>query len=108
MKYIDINKDLIPYRFEMTLGEKTYIFEIGYNTLEDYFTIDLLKEDEPIVLGEKIVYGKPLFLSAQHKDIPNINIMPYDLSENTNRITFENMNKDVFLFIVGDEDEILD
>lgn len=102
MKYIDINKDMIPYRFDITLADETYTFEVNYNSLKDYFTIDLYKNDEVIVLGEKLVYGKPLFLSSQHKDIPKVDILPLDLTNKTERITFENLNKEVFLFLVGD------
>lgn len=108
MKYIEIDKDMIPYRFDITLEGETYTFEVNYNALKDFFTIDLLKNDEIIVLGEKLVYGKPLFMTARHKDIPKPIIIPYDVSENTERITFENMNKDVFLFLIGDENEALD
>lgn len=102
MNYIDINKDLIPYKFDITLVGETYTFDVKYNTLKDYFTVDLYKNDEVIVLGEKLVYGKPLFLNSQHKDIPKVGILPLDLTNKTERITFENLNKEVFLFLVGD------
>lgn len=102
MKYIDIDKDLIPYQFDITLEGETYTFIVNYNNLKDFFSVDLLKNDEIIVLGEKLVYAKPLFLSAMYKDIPKVTILPYDISENTERITFENFNKDVFLYLVGD------
>lgn len=100
--YIEIKKELIPYSFDITLLGETYTFEINYNSLNDFFVINLLKNDEIIVLGEKLVYAKPLFLSSRHKDIPKIDILPYDLSENTERITFENLNESVFLYLVGD------
>lgn len=61
-----------------------------------------MKNNEVIVLGEKVVYGKPLFLTAIHKNIPKVDIIPFDLSQSTERITFENFNKDVFLYLVGD------
>ncbi|HSH51254.1 MAG TPA: hypothetical protein VK982_05990 [Bacteroidales bacterium] len=108
MNYIEIDKNMIPYRFDMTIKRETYTFQVNYNALKDFFTIDLYKNDEVIVLGEKLVYGKPLFMTARHKDIPKTIIIPYDMSENTDRITFENMNKDVFLFLIGDENETLD
>ncbi len=108
MEYIEIDKNMIPYRFDMTIKGETYTFQVNYNATHDFFTIDLYKNDEVIVLGEKLVYGKPLFMSAQHKDIPKTIIIPYDVSENTDRITFENMNEDVLLFMIGDNDEILD
>ena len=108
MEYIEIDKNMIPYRFDITLEGETYTFQVNYNATHDFFTMDLYKNDEVIVLGEKLVYGKPLFMSAQHKDIPKTIIIPYDVSENTDRITFENLNEDVLLFLVGDNDEILD
>lgn len=108
MEYIEIDKDMIPYRFDTTLEGETYTFQVNYNATHDFFTMDLYKNDEVIVLGEKLVYGKPLFMSAQHKDIPKIIIIPYDVSENTDKITFENLNEDVLLFLVGDENEALD
>lgn len=108
MEYIDIDKNMIPYRFDITLEDKTYTFEVNYNALHDFFTIDLLKNGEVIVLGEKLVYGKPLFTTSKYKDIPSVCIVPYDMSEQTDRITFENLNEQVFLYIVGDNDAILE
>lgn len=98
--YIDINKDLIPYKFDITLDGETYTFEVYYNELKDFFTFNLIKNDKVIALGEKLVYAKPMFLSSMYKDIPSINIIPYDLTEKVERITFENLNEQVFLFIV--------
>ena len=104
LEYINIDKSLIPYKFDISLENITYTFKIDYNSLHDFFTVDLYKEDEVLVLGEKLVYGKPLFLSAMYKDIPSLSIIPYDLSERTERITYENFSKEVFLFLVGDYD----
>ncbi len=109
MQYIEIDKDMVPYKFDMTLEGETYTFQVNYNVLKDFFTIDLLKNDEVIVLGEKLIYGKPLFLSSRYKDIPKVNIVPLDLTGRAERITFDNLNEEVFLFLIdGDKDEILD
>lgn len=102
MNYISIDKDLIPYKFEITLENTTYTFEVYYNAVNDFFTIDLSKNNEILVLGEKLIYAKPLFLTSRHKDIPKINIIPYDISETAKRITFDNLNESVFLYLVGD------
>lgn len=105
MKYINIEKEKIPYEFDIVLQGETFRFKVNYNSLKDFFTIDLYKNEEVIVLGEKLVYGKPLFLSCLHKDIPNINIIPYDLSQQTDRITFDNFNEQVFLYLVEDDED---
>lgn len=102
IEYIEIKKELIPYSFDITIEDITYTFDVNYNQLNDFFTLDLLKNSELITLGEKLVYGKPLFLSALYKEVPDISIIPYDLSENTKRITFDNLNESVFLYLVGD------
>lgn len=108
MKYIKIEKELIPYEFEVSLKGEMFKFEVNYNEDFDFFAIDLYKNDEIIILGEKLVYGRPLFLPCLHKDIPKAYILPYDISESVNRITFENLNEQVFLYLVeDDEDETL-
>lgn len=104
LDFIDIDKDLIPYKFEMNIDGNTYEFDIKYNSTGDFFTVDLYKDKKALVLGEKIIYAKPLFLTCLYKDIPFTSIIPYDLSGRTKEITFENFNKDVFLFLVGDDD----
>ena len=102
MNFIDINKDLIPYQFDMTLANETYTFGVFYNVENDFFTLDLFKNNIQVVAGEKLVYERPLFLTSQHKDIPKVDIIPYDLTSKTERITYENFNEQVFLFLVGD------
>lgn len=102
MKYINIEKHLIPYEFDITLEDETYTFRVHYNNEKDFFTLDLLKNERVIIVGEKIVYARPLFVTSQHKNIPRIGILPYDLTQRAERVTYENFNKQVFLFLVGD------
>lgn len=108
MEYIKIDKELIPYEFEIILKGETFKFEINYNNSHDFFTVDLYKNNEIIILGEKLVYGRPLFLPCLYKEVPKVYILPYDVSGNSDRITFENLNEEVFLYLVeDDEDEVL-
>ncbi len=104
MKYINIDKNLIPYRFEIVIKNETYEFVVNYNRLHDFFTIDLYKNDVAVVLGERLIYGKPLFVSCLYKDIPKAVLIPYDASEKADRITFENMNEQVFLYLIEDDE----
>lgn len=103
MKYIEIEKDLIPYEFDITIAGKTFTFVVNYNAEKDFFTVDLYRNEQPIVLGEKIVYGRQLFASHLYTDIPDIPIIPYDLSENEDRVTWDNLNETVFLWLVDDD-----
>lgn len=103
MEYIEIEKDLIPYEFDISIGGKTFTFVINYNAEFDYFTVDLYRNGELVVAGEKIVYGRPLFSSSQHLDVPTIPIFPYDLAENETRVTWDNLNETVFLWLVTED-----
>lgn len=104
MEYIDIDKDSIPYKFDIKLQGTTYTLGVLYNALMDFFTIDLYKDKAPLVLGEKLILNKPLFLTSQYRDTPGIDIIPFDLTGEAERITYDNFNKSVFLYLVGDTD----
>lgn len=53
MRYIEIEKDRIPYEFEMEFDGEIYQFEILYNSFGDYFTANLFHNHEPVIIGEK-------------------------------------------------------
>ncbi|MCY7484437.1 hypothetical protein MC059_08670 [Paenibacillus alvei] len=106
MDYIDIEKDLIPYRFDISLADEMYTFEVHYNAEHDYFTVDLERDGEVLVVGEKLVYGAPLFGDVWDNRFPGVHIVPYDESENSNAVTWDALNESVFLFLIkGDDNE---
>ena len=102
MEYIGIDKNSIPYKFDIRLGGVTYTLRVLYNSLRDFFTVDLYKDNTPIVLGEKLVLNKPLFISSKYRDTPAVDIIPFDLTGEAERITFSNFNESVYLYILGD------
>ena len=99
MWYIEIDRDAIPYRFEMKLGGITWGFEVRYNSEFDFFTMDLFRGDETILVGEKIVYGQPLF----EEEMKPVRIVPLDLSGNTDRVGWDELGETVFLYLEGGE-----
>lgn len=101
-EYIEIEKELIPYRFEIELGVELFEMEINYNLGHDFFTIDLYKDEEVLVLGEKITYGVPLFEEVFDSRFPGPTIIPIDESGIEQRVTYENLNDTVFLKLVND------
>ncbi|MEK4026290.1 phage baseplate plug family protein [Sporosarcina sp. FSL W7-1283] len=101
MNYIEIDKEAIPYSFEMQLDNVTWGFEVRYNAEHDFFTVDLLRLDDLIVAGEKLVYGKPLFENVQTK--PLTPIIPFDESGNAKRIGWEELEESVFLYMMDGE-----
>lgn len=108
MRLINIDKNRIPYEFEIVLSNGVYQFELYYNETGDFFTINLSKDHIRIVNGEKLVYGVPLFENLRHLDVPNDFIIPYDITKprlkHSEKITWENLNEDVFLYVIEDGD----
>lgn len=102
MEYIEIEKDLIPYRFDIAIDGNTYTFEVSYNAENDYFTVDLYRNDQLVIAGAKAVYGRPLFAAHMYLDVPQIPIIPLDVSGQTERVTWDNINDTVFLWLVSD------
>ena len=100
MRYIDIEKEKIPYRFEVVLAGETFQFEVFYNVVGDFFSINLYKNHELVALGEKIVYGVDLFDNLKHLPVPKVTIRPFDTTGKANKITYENLNEDVFLYVL--------
>lgn len=104
-EYIDIEKDNIPYRFDIELAEQWFTFEVHYNSEFDYFTVDLELDGEVLVYGEKMVYSVPLFFDVQDDRFPKVPIVPYDESENSTAVTWDTLGVSVFLYVIEEEDE---
>lgn len=97
---IDINKDLIPYSFDILLGDESFELAINYNESADLFTVMLSKDDVIMCNAEPIVYGVPLFIDIYEEEgYPAIDIIPLDESGHEDIVTYENFNKTVFLTI---------
>lgn len=103
-EYIDIDKNEIPYAFEMELAGEIFEFEVNYNQAHDFFTVDLFKDGGVLVIGEKLILNRPLFRNRIDIDLPKVQIIPKDRADSANRITYENLNETVFLY-VGETDE---
>lgn len=105
---IEINKDLIPYKFDILLGGEMFAIRVNYNKYLDMFTLDLYKNKELICAGEPIIYGKPLwedvYIAGKY---PIVTIVPIDESGETTAVTYDNLGRTVFLTIdnQGDANE---
>lgn len=100
--YIRIEKDLIPYRFDMEFNNGIFTFELNYNSFADFFTMDLYREDEPIIMGEKIVHGNALFssISESTDDVPDAYLIPLAVTgEAIEVITYDNFGEAIQIYI---------
>lgn len=103
-EYIEIDKDEIPYSFEIELAGEVFEIEVNYNQTHDFFTVDLFKDGGVLVIGEKLIINRPLFKNRVNIDLPKVQIIPKDRANSATRITYENLNETVFLY-VGDSGE---
>lgn len=105
-EYIDIDKNEIPYAFEMELAGEIFEFEVNYNQAHDFFTLDLFKNGGALVVGEKLILNRPLFRNRIDIQLPKVQIIPLDRANSATRITYENLNETVFLYVnEGEENE---
>ena len=105
MEYIEIEKDEIPYSFEIMLDDEMYTLEIKYNERQELFTVSLYdSEDNPLVYAEPIVYGQELFKDVRDLNFPIDRIIPLDPASYETEVTYENFGTTVLL-VVDDESE---
>ncbi|GGC97979.1 phage baseplate plug family protein [Enterococcus wangshanyuanii] len=98
--YIPIEKDSLPEKFEIPLGNVNYILGIDYNKTENIFTVDLFSYDnDPIVIGEALVLDERLWRDIVDDRIPSIDLVPMDESGKSSEITFQNFGVDIFLYM---------
>lgn len=104
---IIIEKDLIPYTFEIVLGNDNYGLSVDYNETGDLYTISLYKDDE-LIVTEPIIYNQPLFGDVYMVDrFPVVIIVPTDESGQETEVTSENFGVSVFLCIDDTAENII-
>ena len=97
---ITINKALIPYQFDILLGGELFTIGVNYNNTANLVTLALYKNNELVCAGEPLIYGMPLWGDFfQSGNYPALTIIPMDESGEHNAITYDNLNKTVFLTI---------
>ena len=101
MRIIEIEKDLVPYEFQIELKSTLYTFSIRYNQEYDFYTVDLSIGDDIIVEGEKMVLNSLLFSSYSHLDV-SMGILPMDIADKAERLGEKELMDTVFLYLVGD------
>ena len=100
MSRIPVDKEMIPYRFTIVLGRAMFTLELHYNASKELFSVNLLRENQLLCAGEKLVYGMPLFEDSYRVgEDPVIRIVPKDEAGQQDRITWDNFGKSVFLVV---------
>lgn len=101
-RYIKVDKDRIPYKFDIQINKKTYTMEWQYNSRHDFFTVAVSTITEVLTSGEKLVLGKALLSERPYIDFPLIR--PSDSTGLEKRITWGNLGNSVLLYVGGNSE----
>lgn len=98
---IEINKNLIPYRFDIVLAGRAYTFFVDYNRTACFFTVSLYDSAGSLLCsGEPLVYGMPLFRDVYRAGVfPALDLTPLDESGQEQAVTWEKLGETVFLTV---------
>lgn len=101
VEVVEIDTSKVPCTFSVKLTDKTYTFTVKYNEAGSFFTVDLATSDgEPLVYGDIVRYGRPLFGSVEDERFPLPVIIPQCLTgEDIDTVTFDNFGKQVKLYL---------
>lgn len=100
-----INKKLIPYSFDIVLGNTLFTILVKHNERHDLFTLSVYKGDK-LICTEPLIYGIKLFSDIYKVgDYPVTDIVPLDESGEEIEITYDNFNEKVYLSIMDGEDD---
>lgn len=96
----DIDYDTMPIVFETAFGTDDVFIGLNYNEIGDFYTADLYDGNfSPIILGEKLVYGKRLWRQSSDPRVPVVDLVPLDESGRENKVSLSNFGKTVFLYL---------
>lgn len=95
----ELDYDNLPLVFEGKFGASDVYIGLNYNEVGKFYTVDLYDAQyNPIILGEKLVYGKRLWRRSVDPRVPLVDLIPLDESGQTKEITPATFGKTVFLY----------
>ena len=103
MDFIAIDKNRMPYRFDVPLAGTTYTLEMHYNSKGDFFTVDLYRGEELLAAGERLVYAWPLFATCAAEGFPGVALIPFDLAWREEDVSWDNLGESVYLYVINRE-----
>ncbi len=101
MEYLPVAKQDIPYSVNINVEGTTFEFTFNYNAVGDFFTVDLARGGEQLVNGEKVVYGRPLFMTYFTEEFPLKMILPLDGAMEESRVGWQELQETAYLYMPG-------
>lgn len=110
MIYLDIDKTQIPCTLQVVLPTKErtlnpmrlYDIEIRHNLQHDFFVVDISRNDEKLVLGQKLVLNRPAFASYNDVRLPSVDIVPRNRPGQKGDVAYANWGDTVLLALEGE------
>ena len=104
IQYIDVDAMRVPCSFLIKLTDRTYRMTFAYNQVGGFYTVDLALSASgnniPLVYGEVLRYGKPLFEAYNDERYPLPVICPLCLTgDQITEITQDNFGTKVKLYL---------
>lgn len=110
-KVIPIQKELVPYEFDIRLENKIYTMFIDYNSIGDFFTVSLSLGDTKLVEGQKLVLNREVFKDLAEDNEGNYDenypyniIIPIDISGKEQTVNYENFGVKTFVYMATREE----
>ena len=100
MVKVVVDKNNLPYKFELNIKEVIYDFIISYNQTYDFFTITLIKDKIILIESERAVLNQPLFTTVN--EAPETTMGIYGINTDVKELTFENLNFQTALVFLED------
>ena len=109
MSKIPVSKTMIPYNFDISLGDEMFNIALGYNASADMFTAALSKGGTVICAGAPLIYGRPLFEQLRvGEGYPAVTVIPWGPSGTADRVTWDNFGDEVQLYVDDGEEPVTD
>lgn len=111
VNYLPINRKEIekrPDKFITTIAKTELIFQISWNPEIKAFFFNLYDyEENPILLGRRIVYGEDMLATLLDERVADIEIIPLDKTGEAKRegITFDNFMSSIKPYIFEGDSE---
>ena len=105
---LDIEVEDVPLVFDTSVGDDAFSMGINYNEIGDFYTVDLYDNaGDPLIMGEKLIYGKRLWRDYVDESLPAVDLVPLDESGIDNVVNKDTFGSTVFLYI-DEPDDVAD